>query len=148
MEEKTKLSDGTELKIKLLSPRSKIPSRKTMYSVGFDLYSAAEYSVQPLGSIVVSIGISIELPVGTYGRIAPKSGLAKQTNVGAGVIDYDYRGDIKVLLYNLTHSEIIIMLGDVVAQLIVEKVAMPKLAVTESLSSTGRNTKGGINKTV
>ena len=141
------ISDGSELKIKLLSPRATIPTRQSMFAAGFDLYSVGEYSLQPQGSIVISTGIAVEFPPGTYGRIAPKSGLAKQTNTGAGVKDWNYRGDVKVLLYNLTDSEIIIVPGDAVAQLIIEKIAMPKLVVADILSLTGRNTRG-INKTV
>ena len=81
------MSDGSLLKIKLLSPNAKIPCRKSLFSAGFDLYSSEEYTLQPFGSIIISTGISVEIPPFTYGRIAPKSGLAKQINVGAGVID-------------------------------------------------------------
>ena len=142
------LSDGSLLKVKILSSNAKIPCRKSMYAAGFDLYSSEECTLQPSSSIIISTGISIEIPPFTYGRIAPKSGLAKQVNVGAGVIDFDYRGEVKVLLYNLTEDKIIISPGDAVGQLILEKIAMPNLLVTDILSTTERNTSGGINKVI
>ena len=64
------------------------------------------------------------MPAGTYGRVAPRSGLASKhgIDVGAGVIDADYRGPVKVLLFNLSGTEFAVNAGDRVAQLIIERV--------------------------
>ena len=68
--------------------------------------------------------ISIAVPAGTYGRVAPRSGLASKHSIhtGAGVIDADYRGPVKVLLFNLSETEFNVAAGDRIAQLIVERV--------------------------
>lgn len=68
--------------------------------------------------------ISIAVPAGTYGRVAPRSGLASKhsIDVGAGVIDADYRGPVKVLMFNLSNTDFKVEAGDRIAQLIVERV--------------------------
>ena len=92
----------TMLRIQKLSPDAQIPSRATPGSVGYDLYSTSDYMIPPSSRSVISTGIAIKLPPNTYGRIAPRSGLAVKNGltVGAGVIDRDYTGEIKVILFN------------------------------------------------
>ena len=86
------------------------------------------------------------MPIGSYGRVADKSSLATTFAVGAGVIDWDYRGNIKVLLFNVSYSEITIKKGDPIGQLIVEKIYMPKLVTVPQLPScTVRGGSGGIH---
>ena len=72
--------------------------------------------------------ISIAVPAGTYGRVAPRSGLASKHSIhtGAGVIDADYRGPVKVLLFNLSGTDFNVAPGDRIAQLIVERVWVEK----------------------
>lgn len=74
--------------------------------------------------------ISIAVPAGTYGRVAPRSGLASKhsIDVGAGVIDADYRGPVKVLLFNFSDADFKVAVGERVAQLIVERVRMKATA--------------------
>lgn len=71
-------------------------------SAGYDLYAAADLKIPSRGKGLVSTQISIAVPEGTYGRIAPRSGLAAKHSIdtGAGVIDADYRGEVRVLLFN------------------------------------------------
>jgi hypothetical protein len=75
--------------------------------------------------VLVDTDISIAVPAGTYGRVAPRSGLASKhsIDVGAGVIDADYRGPVKVLLFNFSEVEFKVEVGERVAQLIVERVS-------------------------
>lgn len=77
--------------------------------------------------MLVDTDISIAVPVGTYGRVAPRSGLASKhsIDVGAGVIDADYRGPVKVLLFNLSDNDFDVAVGERVAQLIIERVGFP-----------------------
>ena len=77
--------------------------------------------------MLVDTQISIAVPEGTYGRIAPRSGLASKfgLTVGAGVIDRDYRGIVYVLLFNLGERELEINVGDRIAQLILKHIATP-----------------------
>ncbi|GMP93087.1 hypothetical protein CsSME_00043060 [Camellia sinensis var. sinensis] len=82
--------------IKML-PQATRPTRATDGAVGYDLTSIAMYVIPTQGRTLVSTGIAMEIPCGLYGRIAPRSGLAliHGINVGAGVIDPDYRGEVK-----------------------------------------------------
>lgn len=77
------------------------------------------------GKVLVDTDISIALPVNTYGRVAPRSGLAAKHSIdtGAGVIDADYRGQVKVLLFNFSDVDFKVDVGERVAQLIVERVS-------------------------
>jgi dUTP pyrophosphatase len=85
-----------------LSPDAIIPSKATYGSVGFDLHSISNYIVMPGQRVVVSTGLRLLLPNGLYGRIAPRSGLAVKhgIGVGAGIIDSDYTGELRVVLFN------------------------------------------------
>jgi dUTP pyrophosphatase len=90
------------LQVTRLTDNAILPSRGTPGAAGLDLYSADGYVVMPGHRVVVSTGISVKLPVGTYGRVAPRSGLAAKhgLDVLAGVIDPDYQGELKVVLVN------------------------------------------------
>ena len=91
---------------------------------GYDLFSADGYIVLPGHRVVVSTGVAVELPPGTYGRIAPRSGLAVKHGLDtlAGVIDPDYTGEVKVVLQNLDPIQpFVIRPGYRIAQLILEK---------------------------
>ena len=92
----------------------------------------------------MSTDIAIECPLGTYGRIAPRSGLAVKhsIDVGAGVIDSDYRGDVKVLLFNLGNSPFKIQKGDRIAQLIIERILIPDIEIVDVLCASQRGQNG------
>ena len=113
------------LQVKLLSETAKAPSRSSAFAAGYDVYSSKATTVPAWGKALVDTDISIAVPVGTYGRIAPRSGLASKHSIdtGAGVIDADYRGPVKVLLFNLSNTDFKVEAGDRVAQLIVERVS-------------------------
>ena len=92
---------------------------------------------------MVSTGIAIQLPEGCYGQIAPRSGLSmKGIDVGAGVIDEDYRGEIKVLLRNSSDEEVRLDSSERIAQLLVLPVMYPEVVTGEPLESTERGDKG------
>lgn len=112
------------LQVKLLSSSAKPPSRGSAFAAGYDLYASKEATVPARGKVLVDTDISIAVPAGTYGRVAPRSGLASKhsIDVGAGVIDADYRGPVKVLLFNLSDNDFKVGVGERVAQLIVERV--------------------------
>lgn len=117
------------LKFKRLSPMAYSPFKGSRHAAGFDLRSAYDYEVLPHDRQLVKTDLSIELPSGTYGRLAPRSGLAwkKFIDVGAGVIDYDYRGNVCVILYNHSNETFSVKAGDRIAQLICERIAYPIL---------------------
>jgi len=82
-------------------PFAKIPQRSNSSAVAFDLFTPEEFTLQPHDFITIDLGIVLEFPDGYMGRILPRSGLATKSHVftGAGVIDPDYRGNLKVFLY-------------------------------------------------
>lgn len=88
--------------------------------------------------------ISIAVPAGTYGRIAPRSGLASKhfIDTGAGVIDADYRGPVKVLLFNHNEADFAVAEGDRVAQLIVERIYTPEVVEVQELEESVRGAGG------
>lgn len=134
---------ATTLKIKKLSTTCTAPKRQTKGSVGYDLYCDGRFVVAPESSHLIGTGISIELPRGTYGRIAPRSSMALQfTSIGAGVIDPDYRGELKILFFNHSKNYVVLSHGLRVAQLIVEKVATPDIEIVEYISETARGEMG------
>jgi dUTP pyrophosphatase len=113
--------------IKFRSIGGIIPTRATKNSAGFDLYASEDKMiVGSEGSVIVSTGVQVQLPSGHYGRIAPRSGLAAKEHiaVNAGVIDPDYTGEIKVILYCTKNNYCpMITCGDRIAQLIIEKIS-------------------------
>lgn len=89
------LSPIKQLKFKKLSPEAIIPSKGSKYAAGYDLHSLIDCSVNPKDKGLIKTGLSVFIPHGSYGRVAPRSGLAWKhfIDVGAGVIDSDYRGE-------------------------------------------------------
>ena len=133
--------------IKLLDPSAIVPSRKSDEAAGYDICSNEDTLVPAGKNCLVSTGLSMQCPYGTYARVAPRSGLAvKGIHVGAGVIDRDYRGEVKVLLTNLSDGDFTISKGDRIAQIVLEKIDTPEPTVVESLEDTTRG-DGGFGST-
>ena len=105
-----------------LTPFASLPTRASQFSAGLDLCSAYNYNVAPMSRLLIKTDLQIKIPKGHYGRIAPRSGLALKNfiDVGAGVIDSDYTGNVGVVLFNFAHSYFHIRRGDKIAQLILE----------------------------
>ena len=121
------------LNVTRLIPQAQLPVRSSSGAAGYDLFSTDNYIVMPGRRVVVSTGISIALPPGTYGRIAPRSGLAVKHGLDtlAGVVDPDYQGEIKVVIQNLdTVQPFIIRPGYRIAQLILERFEAPEVVET------------------
>lgn len=116
--------------------------------IGFDLASAYDMVVPAHNKAIVKTDLAIAIPYGTYARIAPRSGLAVKNfiDTGAGVVDYDYRGNVGVVLFNHADTDFMIKRGDRVAQLILEKISMADCIEVEELSSTERG-EGGFGST-
>lgn len=106
--------------------------------------SAYDCVIPARGKSIVKTDIQIELPEGCYGRIAPRSGLAAKNSidVGAGVIDEDYRGNVGVVLFNHSDVAFSVVKGDRIAQLICERIFYPTLEEVKSLSETERGAGG------
>lgn len=108
--------------IKRLTKTAKIPTRGSTQAAGWDIYADEDVTIQPGKSNVVNTGISIASPSGTYVRLAPRSGLALRNGIdtGAGICDSDYRGEIKVVLFNHTDdTPFEVHRGDRICQMII-----------------------------
>lgn len=123
---------------------AKIPTKGSEYSAGYDLYSCEDGIIGAKQRKIINTGIKIEIPTGLYGRIAPRSGLALKygIDVFAGVIDSDYRGEIKCILYNSGDDDYIYHIGDRIAQIIFEKYYDFNLNITNSLEHSERQDNG------
>ena len=133
-----------ELPFVKMSVNAVTPTRATEGSIGLDFYSPSDYIIPPHSQLLIPTQIKLQIPLGHYGRLASKSGLAilHQLHVGAGVIDPDYTGEIMVLLINTASRVHSIKKGDPIAQLILEKVSVPILREVQQLPPTTRGAHG------
>ncbi|KKY15479.1 putative dutpase [Phaeomoniella chlamydospora] len=138
------LSASPPLLIKRLSPKAQAPTRGSDFAAGYDIYSAHDTVIPGRGKALVDTDLAIAVPEGTYGRIAPRSGLASKhfIDTGAGVIDADYRGQVKVLLFNHAEADFQIKQGDRIAQLVLERIYTPDVVVVEELEESVRGAGG------
>ncbi|XP_049767619.1 deoxyuridine 5'-triphosphate nucleotidohydrolase-like [Schistocerca cancellata] len=132
------------LKFVKLTENAFSPIKLSPKSAGYDLRSAYDLCVPPHGKELVKIDIKVQLPEGCYGRIAPRSGIALNyhIDIGAGVIDEDYRGNIGVVLFNHSDKEFVVKRGDRIAQLICEQILYPELEEVQELDDTERGSMG------
>ena len=105
--------------VKILHPKAIIPTRATSGSAGFDLHAYEDCEIPPQGVRKIRTGISIEIPKGYFGKIFDRSSLAIQQIITlGGIIDNDYRGELIVILNNLSKKSFSVKKFDKVAQLI------------------------------
>jgi len=130
--------------VKRLCNQAILPRRATNGSAGYDLYCIDNLTIPPGELICASTGIAVKLPLGTYGRVASRSGIAVKHNVhvGAGVVDPDYTGEIKVVLCNNGTSTVRFNAFERIAQLILEKYAVARVVEVTEVSSTNRGSGG------
>jgi len=139
------------LKFVRLSASARTPFKGSAQAAGFDLYASAGTIIKARNKAIIPTDLIILVPEGTYGRIAPRSGLAANhfIDVGAGVIDADYRGPLNILLFNHSDEPFQINAGDRIAQLVCEKIVYPQLLEVQNLDQTIRGASGygssGIN---
>lgn len=112
------------IKVSKLFESAIIPTRGTEGAAGFDLYASHAITIPAGDRSLVDTGISMEIPPGMAGLIWPRSGMAVKRGIdtGAGVIDSDYRGEIKVLLFNHTPFNFKVEMGDRIAQIVFQSV--------------------------
>lgn len=141
------------MKIKILNKsRHDLPNYETIASAGMDLRASLTESriLKPLERTIVGTGLFIELPIGTEAQVRPRSGLAAKKGItvlnAPGTIDADYRGEIGVILVNLSNEDFTINNGERIAQLVIAKHERAEWEVTEELSLTDRG-EGGFGST-
>ena len=137
-----------KIEIKKLSENATLPTQGSKYAAGYDLYAAEEGVVLSECRLLIKTNISVSIPEGYYGRIAPRSGLAYKSGIDvmAGVIDADYRGDIGVILYNTDVKDFEFKKGDRIAQLIIEKCHNAEWQEVSELEDSVRS-DGGFGST-
>ena len=137
-----------KLRIKKLDPKAFLPAKGSEHAAGYDLFSIEAVTIPAKQKALISTGIAMQIPIGNYGRVAPRSGLAAKNfiDVGAGVIDADYRGEVKVLLFNFSEVDFQINVGDRIAQLIIEKYTRTDIEEVDTLDDTVRG-EGGFGST-
>ncbi len=123
-----------------------LPCRQTQGSAGFDLCAAKDVTIPAHGFGSVNTGLAIELPDRIEAQVRPRSGLAARHGIGVlnspGTIDSDYRGEIRVVLFNASDQDFQIRRGDRIAQIVFSNVAEVELVEADGLSETRRGTGG------
>ncbi len=144
---KPEKQENGRLLVERLSEEAKLPQKAHHDDAGFDLYSSDYYSLPPYSQALVSTGIKLAIPEGFAGLIWDKSGLASQgiTTMG-GVIDAGYRGEIKVVVKNLSEDIFNIIPGQKIAQIIIQEISNLKLEEAIIDNETTRN-DGGFGST-
>lgn len=137
------------MKIKIINTSPyKLPSYKTVGSSGVDLQAHIDSPIElkPLSRALIPTGIFIAIPEGYEGQIRGRSGLAIKHGIGlangVGTIDSDYRGEIKVILVNISNENYIINNGDRIAQFILSKYEKIEFEEVDTLENTGRSDGG------
>lgn len=138
-----------KVKIKRLS-NIPLPEYKTKGSVGLDIFAAEGKVIKAKSYGIVNTGMAIELPPGVEGQIRPRSGLAAKFGIGVlnspGTIDSDYRGEIKVILFNISERDFLIKKGERIAQIVFSQTIPIVWQEVSRLSKTKRG-KGGFGST-
>ena len=136
------------IKIKKLEEGARLPHRGSNLAAGADLCCVETFTLEPGERKLVPTGLAVEIPPGFYGRVAPRSGLAVKHGIDvlAGVVDADYRGELKVPLINLGQQTVSFDTGERIAQLIIEQAAMCDYVWADDLGDTQR-AEGGFGST-
>ncbi|KAG6518126.1 hypothetical protein ZIOFF_021528 [Zingiber officinale] len=139
----TEETDYPYLLVHKLSSNAIIPIRQSTGATGLDLTTSEDCVIPPRGRGLIPTGISLEIPWGIYGKIAARSSTAYRLDldIGAGVIDCDYKGEVKILAFNHSNQIIRIYKGECVSQIIIEYIAITDVYEVQSLTLTDRGTK-------
>lgn len=134
------------LEIRLLSPDAVPPARTRSGDAGYDLRATERVSIPQEGRRLVGTGVALALPEGVAGLVTPRSGLAIEHGLtllnAPGLIDPNYRGEIKVILHNTSERRYTVEIGDRIAQLLLVPYWAPELEVVADLPSTERGAGG------
>lgn len=136
-----------KLRIKKIHDDARIPTRAHHDDAGIDLYSYKDHIVLPHDTYLIPTGIALQIEEGCVGLIWDKSSIgSKGLKTLGGVIDAGYRGEIKILVHNLTDIPYTFMQGQKVAQLLIQNVEFPEIEEVTELSETKRG-EGGFGST-
>lgn len=146
-EDKPKKAASKQVKWILVNDGGREPKRATAGSAGYDLFSPENVRLEAGEQVVVPMGIAVAIPKGHYGKLYSRSSLAlRRLHVEAGVIDSDYRGELKVVLENRSSETIWLNDGESLAQLVVVQLATVRFVKAKALGKTKRG-EGGFGST-
>ena len=133
-----------QLRVKKLSKHATLPFHGSALSAGYDLASAYDAEIPAFSKGLVKTDLAFEIPKGHYGHIAPRSSLSLKhfIDVGGGIIDGDYRGNVGVILYNFSDKPFNVKVGDRIAQIIFEKYSSVAIKEVDTLNDTSRGLGG------
>ena len=137
-----------KLSVKKMDPEAKLPNRAHADDAGLDLFAVEEYALAPGERQNVRTGIAMEIPTGYVGLIWDKSGVASKTGIKTmgGVVDASYRGEVQVIMVNLSDTPYRVEKGAKVAQMLIQKVELLEVEEVEILGETVRG-EGGFGST-
>lgn len=132
------------LDVKKLTADAILPTLATPGSAGYDLYSPYDVLIAPWTHQLVPTDIAVSFPPGHYGLIASRSGLSLKfgLEVGAGICDFDFTGNLGVILHNFSDNPYQIKKGDRIAQFILHRISTPPVNEVTSLNETLRGARG------
>ena len=131
------------IKFKRLGPEAHCPEKKSEIATSYDISAVENKIIQPWKHEAISTQIALAILCSAYGRIVPHSGLAlKGIDIAAGIINSDYRGEVKVPLVNHSDVQFKVKMGDRIAQLIIKKISLDKLNEENHLDETKRGNQG------
>lgn len=135
-----------EIKIKKLSDEAIIPTLGSKEAAGFDLYSCVDTTIEPGKTVSINLNIAVEIPQGYFGAVFARSGLATKEGLRpancVGVVDSDYRGELKIMLHNDSDVTREVKKGQRVAQMVIIPYLQASIVETEELSDTDRGESG------
>jgi len=147
-EEPAETSFDVSVKFVKIDPRAALPQYESEGASGMDLraFINADISIPPFGRTKIPTGLKVEIPEGYEGQVRPRSGLALNTGItvlnSPGTIDSDYRGDLEIILINLSGREVTIKNGERIAQLVISPVCRAIIKETDFLSPSRRGSGG------
>ncbi len=138
-----------QLKVKRLRKTVKLPTRGTQYSSGLDVYTDENIYIAPHYDYLYPTGLKFEIPIGYDLVVENKSGIAtkKKLDVGANIIDSDYRGEVHIHLFNTSDKPQEFNKGDKIAQIIMRLVEYPELIEIENINIETERGSGGFGST-
>lgn len=134
-----------KVKFKKLNPAAQVPAYKTVGAAGCDVYSVSDVTIAAMGIAFVPLGFSVEVPEGYECQVRPRSGLASKGITvfnSPGTVDSDFRGEMKVLLFNCIPQPVTLYTGERIAQLVFAPVEQAEFEIVQELSETERGAGG------
>jgi len=129
--------------VQKLVENATIPTRSHADDAGLDLYAVESFVIEPGQGKMVATGVAMEIPQGHVGMIADRSSLAKKgLKTAGGIVDSGYRGEVKVLIWNLSHQSYSVSANDRIAQMLIIPIVTPQAKQVSDLSKTVRGVGG------